>query len=60
MSLVKEYYLRCDGCGVLSRNAGTDLKKVRRRALGLGWKRQPGSTSVGKDFCSRCASERGL
>ncbi len=60
MSLVKEYYLRCNGCGTLTRNASMDAKWVRRRALQLGWKRKPGSTMVGQDFCPPCGRERGL
>lgn len=54
MTLLKIYYVRCDGCGrIIGRKY--EAAAARRDARKAGWKRRPGSTKIGRDFCPPCA-----
>lgn len=60
MSLVKLYNIQCNGCYRLHGNGRTtydDGQTARARARRDGWKRTPGSASMGKDWCPDCAPE---
>lgn len=58
MTLYKLYRLRCNGCGILHGFGKETAKDARAAARKQGWKRLPGSTSVGSDYCPGCARGR--
>lgn len=59
MSTLKICYLLCDGCGQKFGNGERHtIAATRRAAKRAGWKRRPGSVSVGADFCPPCGARR--
>lgn len=60
MSLVREYFIKCNFCHRVCGQGDVTSAIARRNARRNGWKRVKGSTSMGKDACPRCARERGI
>lgn len=55
MSLVRWFYLRCNGCGKVHGNGDATSRAARATARKNGWKRKPGSPSAGADYCPPCS-----